>query len=306
METLRVMPAAGGPVVREQDPGELKARLDGGELLVLIDIRDPDEYRRGHIQPAVNIGKKLLESQIGTAVNGPNTPIVLYCPSGPGSVRAGTVLTELGFTDVTSLAGGFDKWVQSGFPIVSDSPFTAEQSRRYSRHFMLPEIGEKGQLKLLRSKVLLIGAGGLGSPVGLYLAAAGVGTLGVVDGDHLEITNLQRQILHRTSDIGRPKVESAADTIKALNPDVTVMPYQTRVNAENIVDIIRDYDLIVDGSDNFETRYLVNDACYLEGKPHIHGSIYKYQGMATVFSPETGLCYRCLHPNPPPAGRVPT
>jgi len=306
MGTLGTMPAEAGHGVREQGPEELKARLDGGERLVLIDIRDPDEYRRRHIEPAVNLTKKLLASEIATAVSDPDTPIVLYCPAGPGSVRAGAVLTELGFTDVTSLAGGFDGWVASGFPTVGDSPFTAEQARRYSRHFMLPEIGEAGQLKLLRSKVLLIGAGGLGSPVGLYLAAAGVGTIGIIDGDTLDITNLQRQILHRTSDVGRPKVESAGDTITALNPDVTVVPHQMWITAENALDIIKDYDLVVDGSDNFATRYLVNDACYLAGKPQIHGAIFTYQGMATVFTPESGICYRCLYPEPPEPGLVPS
>ncbi len=168
------------------------------------------------------------------------------------------------------------------------------------------QIGEKGQRKLLRSKVLLIGAGGLGSPIGLYLGAAGVGTLGIIDGDRVDITNLQRQILHRTPDISRPKVESATETIKALNPDVSVIPYPTRITVENIVDIIKDYDLIVDGSDNFETRYLVNDACYLEAKTNVHGSIFQFEGMATVFAPDKGPCYRCLYPNPPPAGLVPS
>ena len=306
MATVKEMPTDARHIVREHGPEELKARLDAGEPLVLVDIRNADEYRRGHIEAAVNIVKKNLQHEIGGAVRDLETPVVLYCPSGPGSARAGQVLCELGFANVSSLAGGFDGWVGSGLPIVSESPFTAEQSQRYSRHFMLREIGEPGQLKLLRSKVLLIGAGGLGSPVGLYLAAAGVGTLGIVDGDHLDVTNLQRQVLHRTADIGRPKVASAADGIKALNPGVTVVPYETRIDVDNVVDIIRDYDLIIDGSDNFQTRYLVNDACYLAGKPHIHGSIYKFQGMATVFAPDRGICYRCLHPNPPPAHMVPS
>ncbi len=207
---------------------------------------------------------------------------------------------------MTSLAGGYQRWVQSGYPTVKDSPLTTDQIQRYSRHFLLGQIGEKGQRKLLRSKVLLIGAGGLGSPAGLYLAAAGVGTLGIIDGDRVDITNLQRQILHRTRDIGHPKVESATETIKALNPDVTVIPYPTRLTVDNIVEIIREYDLVVDGSDNFETRYLVNDACYLEGKTNIHGSIFQFEGMATVFAPDKGPCYRCLYPTPPPPGLVPS
>ena len=293
-------------VVREESASELKARLDGGEDLVLIDIRDPEDFRRGRIASAVNIVKKQLVHEIGGTVPRLDTPIVLYCPAGPGSLKTGAALIELGFTDVTSLAGGFDGWVKAGLPIVSDSVFTAEQSQRYSRHFLLPEVGEAGQLKLLGSKVLLIGAGGLGSPVGLYLAATGVGTLGIVDGDHLDVSNLQRQVLHRTADVGRPKVASATDTIKALNPDVTVVPYETRIDVDNAIDIIHDYDLVIDGSDNFATRYLVNDACYLAGKPHLHGSIYKYQGIVTMFAPDQGICYRCLHPMPPPAHMVPT
>jgi len=190
--------------------------------------------------------------------------------------------------------------------VVKDAPLNTDQIQRYSRHFLLGQVGEKGQRKLLRSKVLLIGAGGLGSPTAYYLAATGVGTLGVIDGDRVDITNLQRQILHRTSDIGRPKVESATETIKALNPDVTVVPYPTRITVENIVEIISDYDLVVDGSDNFETRYLVNDACYLHGKTNIHGSIFQFEGMATVFAPDKGPCYRCLYPTPPPPGLVPS
>jgi adenylyltransferase/sulfurtransferase len=306
MKTLREMLGEARQVVPEEGPEALKARLDRGERLVLIDVRDPDEYRDGYIEPAVNISRGFLEFRVGTAVSDPHTPIVLYCQTGLRSVLAAKALKDLGFTNVTNLAGGYQKWVQSGFQTVKDSPLTTDQIQRYSRHFLLGQIGEKGQRKLLRSKVLLIGAGGLGSPAGLYLAAAGVGTLGIIDGDRVDVTNLQRQILHRTPDIGRPKVESATEMIKALNPDVTVIPYPTRITVQNIVDIIRDYDLIVDGSDNFETRYLVNDACYLEGKTNVHGSIFQFEGMATVFAPDKGPCYRCLYPNPPPPGLVPS
>ncbi len=306
MKTLREMLGEARQVVPEEGPEALKARLDRGERLVLIDVRDPDEYRDGYIEPAVNISRGFLEFRVGTAVSDPHTPIVLYCQTGLRSVLAAKALKDLGFTNVTNLGGGYQKWVQSGFQTVKDSPLTTDQIQRYSRHFLLGQIGEKGQRKLLRSKLLLIGAGGLGSPAGLYLAAAGVGTLGIIDGDRVDVTNLQRQILHRTPDIGRPKVESATETIKALNPDVTVIPYPTRITVENIVDIIRDYDLIVDGSDNFETRYLVNDACYLEGKTNVHGSIFQFEGMATVFAPDKGPCYRCLYPNPPPPGLVPS
>jgi len=189
---------------------------------------------------------------------------------------------------------------------VRELPLGPDQIQRYSRHFLLQQVGEKGQRRLLRSKVLLIGAGGLGSPTAFYLAAAGVGTLGVMDGDVVDITNLQRQILHTTADIGKPKVESATRTLKALNPDVNVIPLATRITVDNVMDIIKDYDLIVDGSDNFETRYLMNDACYLAGKTNVHGSIFQFEGMATVFAPNEGPCYRCLYPTPPPPGLVPS
>jgi len=306
MKTLREMLAEARQVVPEEGPADLKKRVEGGEPLVLIDVRDPDEYRDGYIEPAVNISRGFLEFRIGTAATDPAVPIVLYCQTGLRSVLAGRVLKDLGFPNVINLAGGYQRWVQSGLPVVKDSPLTTDQIQRYSRHFLLGQVGEKGQRKLLRSKVLLIGAGGLGSPTAYYLAATGVGTLGVIDGDRVDITNLQRQILHKTSDIGRPKVESATETIKALNPDVTVIPYPIRISVENIVDIIKDYDLVVDGSDNFETRYLVNDACYLNGKTNIHGSIFQFEGMASVFAPDRGPCYRCLYPTPPPPGLVPS
>ncbi len=306
MKTLREMLGEARKAIREEGPAELKARLDSGEPLVLIDVRDPDEYRDGYIESAINISRGFLEFRIGTAVTDPSTPIVLYCQTGLRSALAGKALRDLGYTHVTNLAGGYQKWAQSGLPIVKDSPLSTEQIQRYSRHFLLGQVGEKGQRRLLRSKVLLIGAGGLGSPAAYYLAAAGVGTLGIMDGDRVDITNLQRQILHKTTDIGRPKVESATETLRALNPDVTVVPYPFRLTVDNITDILKDYDLVVDGSDNFETRYLVNDACYLQGKTNVHGSIFQFEGMATVFAPDRGPCYRCLYPTPPPPGLVPS
>ena len=306
MKTLREMLAEARQAIREEGPEELRARLTSGEPLVLIDVRDPDEYRDGYIEPAINISRGFLEFRIGTATTDPNVPIVLYCQTGLRSALSAKALQDLGYTSVINLAGGYQRWVQSGYSTVKDSPLTAEQIQRYSRHFLLGQIGEKGQRKLLRSKVLLIGAGGLGSPTALYLAAAGVGTLGITDGDRVDVTNLQRQILHKTSDIGRPKVESATETIRALNPDITVIPYPYRITVDNIEEIIKDYDLIIDGSDNFETRYLVNDACYLLGKTNVHGSIFQFEGMATVFAPDQGPCYRCLYPVPPPAGLVPS
>ena len=306
MRTLREMLAEARQVVPEQGPAELKARLDRGEALVLIDVRDPDEYRDGYIEPAVNISRGFLEFRVASAAADPNVAIILYCQTGLRSVLAAKALKELGFTNVTNLAGGYQRWVQSGLPIAKDSPLNTDQIQRYSRHFLLGPIGEKGQRKLLGSKVLLIGAGGLGSPTAYYLAAAGVGTLGIMDGDRVDITNLQRQILHKTSDIGRPKVESATETIRALNPDVTVVPYPVRLTVDNVEEILKDYDLVIDGSDNFETRYLVNDACYLQGKANVHGSIFQFEGMATVFAPDRGPCYRCLYPTPPPPGLVPS
>jgi adenylyltransferase/sulfurtransferase len=219
---------------------------------------------------------------------------------------AAKVLKDLGYENVTNLQGGFQKWAQSGLPVVKDRPMNADQIQRYSRHFLLNQVGEKGQRKLLRSKVLLIGAGGLGSPTALYLAAAGVGTIGLMDGDVVDVSNLQRQILHTTANVGRPKVDSGTEMLRALNPDVNVIPLPTRIDVDNVLDIIKDYDLVVDGSDNFDTRYLVNDACYLAGKTNVHGSIFQFEGMATVLAPGQGPCYRCLYPTPPPPGLVPS
>jgi molybdopterin/thiamine biosynthesis adenylyltransferase len=219
---------------------------------------------------------------------------------------AAKALRDLGYENVTNLQGGFQKWAQSGLPVAKDRPMNAEQIQRYSRHFLLSQVGEKGQRKLLRSKVLLIGAGGLGSPTALYLAAAGVGTMGLMDGDVVDVSNLQRQILHTTANVGRPKVESGTEMIRALNPDVNVIPLPTRITVDNVMDIIKDYDLVIDGSDNFDTRYLMNDACYLAGKTNVHGSIFQFEGMATVLAPNQGPCYRCLYPTPPPPGLVPS
>jgi molybdopterin/thiamine biosynthesis adenylyltransferase/rhodanese-related sulfurtransferase len=306
MKTLKDMLAEARQIVPEEGPEDLSNRLRGLEPIAVIDVRDPDEYRDGHIEGATNISRGFLEFRIGTAVTDPTTPIVLYCQSGLRSMLAAKALRELGYATVINLQGGYQKWAQSGLPVVKDVPLTPDQIQRYSRHFLLSQIGDKGQRKLLRSKVLLIGAGGLGSPTALYLAAAGVGTIGLMDGDVVDVTNLQRQVLHTTADIGKPKVESGTRTIKALNPDINVIPLPTRIGVDNVMDIIKDYDLIVDGSDNFDTRYLVNDACYLAGKTNVHGSIFQFEGMATVFAPNEGPCYRCLYPTPPPPGLVPS
>ena len=306
MKTLKEMLGEARQVIPEQPPAELKKRLDAGEAVVVIDVRDPDEYRDGSIEGANNISRGFLEFRVGTVAPEPSTPIVLYCQTGLRSMLAAKALHDLGYTNVINLQGGFQRWAQSGLGVVKDSPLGSEQIQRYSRHFLLPQIGEKGQRKLLRSKVLLIGAGGLGSPTALYLAAAGVGTLGLMDGDVVDVSNLQRQVLHTTANVGRPKVDSGAEMLQALNPDVNVVKLPTRIDVDNVMDIIKDYDLVVDGSDNFDTRYLVNDACTIAGKTNVHGSIFQFEGMATVFAPNAGPCYRCLYPTPPPPGLVPS
>ena len=306
MKTLKDMLADARQVIPEESPEDVQRRLKSGEPVVVIDVRDPDEYRDGHIEEAPNISRGFLEFRVASAVTEPTTPVVLYCQTGLRSMLAAKALHELGYPNVINLKGGYQKWVQSGLPVVKDQPLAGDQIQRYSRHFLLSQVGEKGQRKLLRSKVLLIGAGGLGSPTALYLAAAGVGTMGLMDGDVVDITNLQRQILHTTADVGKPKVESGTRTINALNPDVKVIPLPTRITVDNVMDIIKDYDLVIDGSDNFETRYLMNDACYLAGKTNVHGSIFQFEGMATVFAPNQGPCYRCLYPSPPPPGLVPS
>ena len=306
MKTLKEMLAEARQIIPEQPPAELKKRLDAGEPVVVIDVRDPDEYRDGSIEAANNISRGFLEFRIGSVASDPSTPLVLYCQTGLRSMLAAKALHDLGYKNVINLQGGFQRWAQSGLPVVKDTPLTSEQIQRYSRHFLLPHVGEKGQRKLLRSKVLLIGAGGLGSPTALYLAAAGVGTLGLMDGDVVDVSNLQRQVLHTTASVGRSKVDSGAETLQALNPDAKIIKLPMRIDVDNVMDIIKDYDLVVDGSDNFDTRYLVNDACYLAGKTNVHGSIFQFEGMATVFAPNQGPCYRCLYPTPPPAGLVPS
>jgi molybdopterin/thiamine biosynthesis adenylyltransferase/rhodanese-related sulfurtransferase len=306
MKTLKELIANARAAVPEEGPADLQRRLAAREPLTLVDVRDPDEYREGHIEPATNISRGFLEFRIPSAVADPASLIVLYCQTGLRSVLAAKALQDLGYRNVVNLQGGFQKWAQSGLPVAKDVVMTTDQIQRYSRHFLLSQVGEKGQRKLLRSKVLLIGAGGLGSPTALYLAAAGVGTIGLMDGDTVDITNLQRQVLHTTADVGKLKVESGTRTLKALNPDTNVVALPTRITVDNAMEIIRDYDLVVDGSDNFETRYLINDACYLAGKTNIHGSIFQFEGMASVFAPNQGPCYRCLYPSPPPPGLVPS
>ena len=272
---------------------------------ILIDVREKDEWIEGSIPGARWIPRGFLELRIEDQVPERSAEIVLYCAGGTRSALAARALEELGYTNVKSLAGGFSGWKRAG--LTYDRPFvmTQEQSLRYARHTMLPEVGEEGQVKLLKSKVLCIGAGGLGSPSGLYLAAAGVGTVGFVDDDTVDASNLQRQILHATDRVGMPKVESAVAAIAKLNPDVKVRPHQLRMSSDNVLDIIKDYDVIVDGADNFPTRYLLNDAALKLGKPIVHGSIYRFEGQVTSFIPGKG-CYRCQYPSPPPPDMAPS
>ncbi len=289
--------------IGEVDANGAQAQIAAGAHA--IDVREPDEVAQGVIPGATAIPRGFLEARIEDTVRDRDEPIVVYCAGGARSAFATESLHELGYTDVVSLAGGFGAWKSAGLPWATPFQYSSEQQRRYSRHFLLPEIGEAGQQKLLEAKVLLIGAGGLGSPAALYLAAAGVGTLGIVDDDVVDDSNLQRQILHTTGRIGVSKVESARQALTDLNPDVTIVAHEVRLSKENALTIFKDYDIIVDGADNFATRYLVNDACVLLDKPNIHGSIFRFEGQTTVFDAAHGPCYRCLFPDPPPPDLAP-
>lgn len=294
--------------VPEWSIDEVKEKLTGGDGFLLLDVREKEEYREGHLSGAVSIPRGFLEIQVEQKVPDKQTPIIAYCAGGTRSLLAAKNLRELGYENVISMTGGYNAWKGAGLPWVQDRQFTQEQLGRYSRHFLLPEVGEAGQAKLLDAKVLCIGAGGLGSPTAFYLAAAGIGTIGIVDHDTVDLSNLQRQILHTNDRVGMPKIESAKLTLNALNPDVRVIGYRERVSSDNIMQLIadQDYDVIVDGCDNFPTRYLVNDACVLTGKPNVHGSIFQFEGQASVFYPHRGPCYRCLFPEPPPPGAAPS
>jgi molybdopterin/thiamine biosynthesis adenylyltransferase/rhodanese-related sulfurtransferase len=289
----------------EADVGELQAALAGASATV-IDVREQDEYVQGYIPGARWIPRGFLEMRIEDAVPDRSQPIVLYCAAGNRSALAARSLTELGYQRVKSLAGGFGAWKRAGHAFDRPVTLSADQQSRYSRHTMLPEVGEEGQIKLLRSKVLCLGAGGLGSPSSMYLAAAGIGTLGMVDDDVVDASNLQRQILHTTDRVGVHKVESAAKTLTGLNPDVKVVQHRTRLDSSNALEIMAAYDVIVDGADNFQARYLVNDAALKLGKPVVHASIFRFEGQLTVFNGEGRPCYRCLYPSPPPPEEAPS
>lgn len=299
--------------IRETSASDLKQRLEKKDAFTLVDIRERDEFDQGHIPGAIFIPRGFLELRIEEKQPDRDAPIVVYCAGGLRSALAARNLKEMGYTNVESLLGGFNGWKNLGYAFTLPRRLTQEQRIRYSRHTIMPNVGDAGQEKLLDARVLLIGAGGLGSPAAIYLAAAGVGVLGIVDFDTVDLSNLHRQILHGASDIGRPKVESAADTLHEINPDVRVIGYQEPLTSANALAIIKDYDLVLNGSDNFPTRYLVNDACHFLGKPLVDASIFMFEGQVTVHLPahpeagvEGGPCYRCLYPDPPPPGETPS
>jgi molybdopterin/thiamine biosynthesis adenylyltransferase/rhodanese-related sulfurtransferase len=292
--------------IAEVDASRARDLIAGGDTAV-VDVRERDEWDEGHLPGAVHVPRGNLESRIEAAVPDKARPVLLYCASGNRSAFAAKSLEELGYTNVVSLAGGFTDWKRNGLPFEIPQALDETKRRRYSRHLLIPEVGEEGQLKLLQSRVLLIGAGGLGSPASLYLAAAGVGTIGIVDDDVVDESNLQRQIVHSTERLGESKAESAKRTIEALNPDVAVKVFRERLTSENADRILGEgWDVIVDGADNFPTRYLLNDASVWHKIPVVHGSIYRFEGQTTVFKPFEGPCYRCLFPQPPPPELAPS
>ncbi len=291
--------------ITEIDTNEAQSRISAGGVVVL-DVREPDEFEQGALTGVLHIPRGHLEAQIEGRITDKSMPVIVYCAGGVRSAFAAKTLAELGYTDVVSMDGGFGRWKDEGKPWKTPVSLTADQKNRYQRHLLLPEVGVEGQAKLLDSKVLMLGAGGLGSPAALYLAAAGVGTIGIVDMDVVDASNLQRQILHNLDRVGDRKVDSAKKTLTLINPDVNVVTYDTRLDASNIMDIIAGYDVIVDGADNFPSRYLLNDASVKLGIPVVHGSIFRFEGMVSVFHPLRGPTYRDMVPEPPPAELAPS
>lgn len=304
--TIRELMAWLRAQIKEVRPAEVKSMRESDRSLVLIDVRERDEVEQGHIPGAIHIPRGFLELRIENTVPDRQTRIVTYCGGGTRSLLAAESLQRLGYEDVASMVGGFTMWRNEGHEFTTPQVLSEADRRRYLRHLAIPEVGEEGQLKLLDGRVLLVGAGGLGCPAGFYLAAAGVGTLGVVDFDVVDESNLQRQILHTADRVGTSKTESARQSLLALNPGIEVVPIEAKLTRENVESIFRDFDIIVDGSDNFPTRYLVNDACVLLDKPNVHGSVYRFEGQVTVFHPPHGPCYRCLYPEPTPAELAPS
>jgi molybdopterin/thiamine biosynthesis adenylyltransferase len=301
--TPRELLAAAKSQITEVSAPEAAAELASATFL---DVREADEHVQGAIPKAVHIPRGQLEFNVQGRIPDHHARVVVYCAAGVRSAFAARTLTDLGYTDVVSLAGGFNRWKDEGLPIEVPRTLDQDQRERYHRHLLLPEVGEQGQQRLLDAKVLLLGAGGLGSPAAMYLAAAGVGTIGIIDMDVVDASNLQRQLLLNTDRIGERKVDSAKKTLTALNPDVHVATYDVRLAADNVLQIIDGYDLIVDGTDNFPTRYLVNDASVITGIPVVHGSIFRFEGQVTVFDSTRGPCYRCLLPEPPPTELAPS
>jgi adenylyltransferase/sulfurtransferase len=299
----------------------LKARKEGSEVSVeeahqliekkdsiaLLDIREKEEIALGYIKGTLFLPQAQIDEKVETLLPDKEVPVVVYCAGGIRSLAAAKRMREKGYSQVFSMAKGINGWKAAGFEVVTDSELTSDQLTRYSRHVMLKEVGVEGQTQLLKAKVLLVGAGGLGCPAGLYLAAAGVGTLGIIDSDTVDLTNLQRQVLHGLADVGRPKTESARDSIRRINPDVKVITYEERLTPQKALEIFPKYDIIIDGSDNFPTKYLVNDAAFFTGKPFVYGGVFQFEGQASVFFPKGGgPCLRCLFPEPPPPGLVPS
>jgi sulfur-carrier protein adenylyltransferase/sulfurtransferase len=291
--------------IEEIEPFEAAEEIEGGDV-VLIDTREPHEYQEAHLEGGRLVPPGLLGDEIAAAAPDKSARTILYCRSGSRSYKAAEQMQALGYENVASMAGGILAWQEQGLPVVAAEGLTAEQRDRYSRHTLLPEVGVEGQLRLLNAKVLLLGAGGLGAPTALYLAAAGIGTLGLVDDDVVDASNLQRQVIHNTERIGEPKTSSARKTIEALNPDVNVVEHNLRLDADNILELIEGYDVIVDGADNFPTRYLLNDASVRLRKPVVSASILSFDGQISTFVPFEGPCYRCLYPTPPPAELAPS
>ena len=289
--------------IREVTPGEAQLLVEQGARLV--DVRENTEWEEGHVPGATHISKSYLEQQIEAAVPDRDAPVVLYCAGGVRSLFAAQTLVSMGYTQPISMKGGFQAWKTEGRDWTKPVVLTKEQKQRYSRHLLIPEVGAECQAQLLSSKALFIGAGGLGSPALLYLAAAGVGTIGIVDFDVVDLSNLQRQIVHTNDRVGRKKVESAAETVRALNPDVKVVPHEEMLTADNVERLIAGYDVILDGTDTFETRYILNDAAVKAGITVVHASVFRFEGQLTVFKPYDGPCYRCLYPTPPPPELAP-
>src|SRR6478752_1269496 len=303
MASYRDLLKAAKSDIREIDPETAESRLNDSTFL---DVREMDEFEQGMIPGSVFIPRGHLESQAENKLPDRDAPIVIYCAGGNRSAFAAKTLQDLGYSDVVSMTGGFGRWKNEGRNWITPAVLNPEQRNRYSRHLLLPEVGESGQQKLLESKILLLGAGGLGSPAALYLAAAGVGTLGIIDMDVVDESNLQRQILHNMDRIGDRKVDSAKKTLTLLNPDVNVVTYDVRLDASNVMDILAGYDVVIDGADNFPSRFLVNDASVKLGIPVVHGSIFRFEGMITVFDPKNGPTYRDMVPEPPPADLAPS